>query len=176
MMLHHGSGDAMSKYQPLESFLAARDERELPMTFAEVEALLGFHLPPSARSHPQWWSNNLGSHVAVRAWRGAGWRTSRVDVAGERVVFVRDAPATAPPSTSGEGDIHLRWTELGGFSQKLIREAREKTGRTPEEVVDDLLMELSQRRRRELLESFRARWTGPTGDSVDMIREDRDSR
>jgi hypothetical protein len=162
----------MSKYQPLESFLAGRPDRELPMTFAEVEALLGFRLPPSARAHPQWWSNNVGSHVAVRAWRDAGWRTSRVDVGGERVVFVREAPA-AP---AGEGDIVLRWPDLSGFVQKLIREAREKTGRPPEQVVDDLLMELSQRRRRELLESFQARWTGPTGDSVELIREDRESR
>ena len=67
----------------------------MPMTFEDVERQLGFELPPSARRHPAWWSNNHGTNVAVAAWKNAGFRTSRVDVPGERVVFVRETPEPA---------------------------------------------------------------------------------
>ena len=79
----------MSKYDPLRQFLESRSAEQVPMTFADVERVLGFPLPPSAKAHPTWWSNNTGTHVGVRAWRDAGWKTSRVDVPGEKVVFVR---------------------------------------------------------------------------------------
>src|SRR5258708_38249983 len=79
----------MSKYDPLRDFLKARPASEAPMSFPEVEEVLGFELPPSARQHPAWWSNNVGTHVNARAWREAGWKTSRVDLGSERVTFLR---------------------------------------------------------------------------------------
>ena len=73
-----------SKYDPLRRYLEAHPAGETPMNFRDVERVLGFSLPDSARRHPAWWSNNTGTHVGVRAWRDAGWKTSRVDIGSER--------------------------------------------------------------------------------------------
>ena len=57
-------------------------------TFREVEAILGFQLPDSARRHQAWWSNT-DSHSHATAWLRAGWSTRGVHVATERLSFVR---------------------------------------------------------------------------------------
>jgi hypothetical protein len=65
------------------------------MTFREIEALIGSPLPPSARRHRAWWSNNPTNSVITCAWLDAGYRSAEVDMAGEKLVFRRVA-APAP--------------------------------------------------------------------------------
>ena len=57
------------------------------MTFAEIERIVGAKLPPSARKHRPWWSNNASNSVITHAWRNAGYKTAQVDMAGETLVF-----------------------------------------------------------------------------------------
>lgn len=94
--------DRTSKYFPLHRYFLGQTAVELPLSFHDVEQVLGFALPPSARTHPAWWSNNPGTNVAVKAWRDAGWRTSRVDIPAERVTFVREAAGRGSPSRLSE--------------------------------------------------------------------------
>lgn len=61
------------------------------MTFAQIERVVGRQLPAS-KHHRAWWSNNASNNVMTRAWLAAGFRTERVDVAGEKLVFRRDEP------------------------------------------------------------------------------------
>jgi len=82
----------MGKYEPLQQFLEARDAAEVPMTFAEIEKVLGAKLPPS-KQYPAWWSNNPSNNVMTRAWLAAGFQTERVDTARERLVFRRSRPS-----------------------------------------------------------------------------------
>ena len=89
----------MSKYDPLTSFLATRTTQEVPMTFSEIEKVIGGRLPPS-KQYPAWWSNNASNNVMTRAWLAAGFRTERVDIAGERLVFRRDPRAKAVKKAS----------------------------------------------------------------------------
>jgi len=79
----------MSKYDPLTRHLAARQLGQIPMTFPELEALLGFALPPSARKHRAWWSNNPSNSVMTKAWLEAGYQSRDVDLAAERLVFAK---------------------------------------------------------------------------------------
>lgn len=79
----------MSKYEPLTHHLTQRRQDEIPMQFAEIEQLLGFHLPPSSRKYRTWWSNNEDSSVITKAWLAAGYRTRDVDLAAEKLVFVK---------------------------------------------------------------------------------------
>ncbi|MBV9571333.1 MAG: hypothetical protein JO056_08840 [Alphaproteobacteria bacterium] len=82
----------MSKYQPLAEFLKRSSASQVPMTFAEVEALLGTRLPVSAYEHPAWWANDAGkSHVQAKAWLSAGYETGQVDKHGKKLVFQRVA-------------------------------------------------------------------------------------
>lgn len=78
------------KYSPLYIHLLLQDGQEWKTTFNEVETILGFELPKSAREHQSWWLNQgKGSHGQALVWQVAGWRVSAVDLETESVVFER---------------------------------------------------------------------------------------
>ena len=71
------------------------------MTFEQIERVLGAKLPES-KSYAAWWSNNPSNNVMTRAWLAAGYRSERVDVGGEKLVFRRDGrPMPSSPARSG---------------------------------------------------------------------------
>ena len=88
----------MGKYDRLQGFLRQQTLGEIPMRFSEVEEILGGPLPDSARKHRPWWGNEPVGHVHAQSWINAGFRTERVDMSGERVVFVRRVTLEAPAS------------------------------------------------------------------------------
>jgi len=101
----------MGKYDPLKRFLLAKHEDSWRASFAEIEVVLGFTLPPSAQKYPAWWSNNPGN-VATNAWLDADWRTEGVDVPGKKVTFIRissSAEHSANPKTAADDDLPFEW-------------------------------------------------------------------
>jgi hypothetical protein len=76
-----------TKYHPLFEHLLFSGQGRLSMTFAEIEAVIGALLPPSARRREEWWSNSPHGHSQARAWLRANYRTSHVDLGGEKVDF-----------------------------------------------------------------------------------------
>ena len=85
------------KYAPLHDFLVERfllqsRDRAWRTTFSEIEQILGFKLPKSARIHRPWWANQAqaGGHSHALAWEMAGWRTAEVDLSNETLVFRRE--------------------------------------------------------------------------------------
>ena len=89
------------KYTPLFRHLMEFGGKRWPATFAEVEVVLGFPLPKSARKHSAWWANEQdGQHSHARAWLAAGWRTSEVSLTAQTLVFERE-PAASAPAKSG---------------------------------------------------------------------------
>ena len=81
---------AGSRYDVLRKHLTERSEPVIRMSFQDIEDVLGTSLPPSARKYRPWWANESdGTHVHARAWLDAGRRTTRVDLDGETVTFVR---------------------------------------------------------------------------------------
>lgn len=89
----------MSKYDPLEKFLSRSNASLLPMTFDEIEGILGFSLPPS-QMHRAWWSNNPSNNVMTKAWLAAGFETEQVDLDARKLVFRRMAAPIAPPAAA----------------------------------------------------------------------------
>ena len=77
----------MSKYTPLEIHLRKLRESSVPMTFDEIEKIIGAKLPPSADSHRAWWSNNPSNGVITQAWLNAGYKSADVDMKGRKLVF-----------------------------------------------------------------------------------------
>jgi len=76
-----------SKYAALGRYLAERQtEDSVPMSFAQIERLVGTKLPASKR-YPAWWSNNPSNNVMTKVWLAAGFKTEQVDVASEKLVF-----------------------------------------------------------------------------------------
>ena len=83
------------KYALLYRHLSARRDARWLASFGEIEAILGFRLPASARRHRAWWAN--GGHSQADAWLAAGWRIRSVDFGKETLVFERMAPAQPDP-------------------------------------------------------------------------------
>ena len=79
----------MSKYDPLETYLKGQTAAEVPISFREIEAILGRRLPPSAFRHRPWWANDATGHVHAKAWLSAGYETARVDLKTGTLVFRR---------------------------------------------------------------------------------------
>lgn len=89
----------MSKYDSLKSFLKGQRSDLVPMTFHEVEAVVGLKLPNSKR-YPAWWSNNPSNNVMTKIWLEAGFMTEQVDIGGERLVFRRTRESSLNASSS----------------------------------------------------------------------------
>src|SRR3979409_744636 len=92
----------MGKYTRLGEFLQNQRAEEVPMTFAEIERVIGGKLPPNSPQYPAWWSNNPSNNVMTKVWLTAGFRTAQVDVKSRKVVFRRveqssvESPSFAP--------------------------------------------------------------------------------
>lgn len=79
----------MTKYDPLREYLNRQLGSMIPMTFREIETVIGAKLPPSAYKHRPWWSNNPSNSVITHAWLKAGFETEQVDMQGKKLVFRR---------------------------------------------------------------------------------------
>ena len=79
------------KYQRLYAHLCRLTTSEWRTTFGEIESVIGFDLPQSARLHRPWWSNQRGGsgHSQALAWSAAGWETAEVDMDSERLTLRR---------------------------------------------------------------------------------------
>ena len=73
-----------SKYAPLESHLRDSGRVHVPMTFSEVEHVIGAPLPPAAFKHRALWSNN-----------------PRQLVENGRLVFRKAPPVASVPDAGG---------------------------------------------------------------------------
>ncbi len=78
----------MSKYHPLFLWLSGQNGNRIDAASRQIEHVLGFDLPPSARTYSQWWENDQ-THTQARAWLDAGFHTERVNLAAETLIFVR---------------------------------------------------------------------------------------
>ncbi len=63
--------EAMGKYSALGDYLRAQTRSEVPMTFAQIERVIGAKLPKSHK-YRAWWSNNAFNSVMTKTWLEAG--------------------------------------------------------------------------------------------------------
>ena len=110
----------MSKYDALQAFLERQRAERVPMTFAEVERVLGFKLPKS-QSYPAWWSNNPSNNVMTRVWLAAGYKTEQVDIEGRKLVFRRMPKELRHPAAP----------QPAGFAEEAPAALQKETGTHP---------------------------------------------
>jgi hypothetical protein len=84
----------VGKFRALWAWLRDQPGAELPVTFDEIEEVIGTPLPRSCRRHPAHWSSYEGSAVA-RAIQDAGWTATKVNLGQQRLVLVRRDRAPA---------------------------------------------------------------------------------
>ena len=80
----------MSKYDPLQTYLARNEGSQCTLSFAEIERIIGTTLPRSAREYREWWANQVDTknRPQAKAWQDAGWEVRSVQL-GQRIGFVR---------------------------------------------------------------------------------------
>jgi hypothetical protein len=182
----------MSKYAALGQFLDSQRGQQVPLSFREIEALLGFALPKSAREFPPWWANQAdGGHSQCRAWMAKGWRTSQVDLARECLIFIRDIRREVPPglgeaqnpfeTASSDGalssrSVTLDLTALSLPSRRLLSDYQAESGGTLAQAVARAIHEAAIARRVSRIDAITPARPGGGAGSVEMIREDRDAR
>jgi PIN domain nuclease of toxin-antitoxin system len=92
--------------------------KEMPMTFAEIERVIGAKLPPNSPQDPAWWSNNPSNNVMTKVRLAAGFRTEQVDTKARRIVLrrvERDPAQTRPPPYAKKGGRHPSFGALKGL-------------------------------------------------------------
>lgn len=98
----------MAKYTPLGDYLRSQEKPFVPMTFAEIERVIGDKLPPKAQYHRAWWSNNPSNSVMTKVWLEAGFETQQVDMRERKLVFrkvsarAESRHVASPPAPSSE--------------------------------------------------------------------------
>lgn len=116
------------KYRRLYSHLCGLAAEEWKASFGEIEAIIGFDLPSSARLYRPWWANQSMSsgHSQALAWTMAGWETADVDMDAERLRFKRKRRAETQrklnldevwpvhPSARWPGGLSLRREDIYG--------------------------------------------------------------
>ena len=110
-----------SKYDALADYLRRQDSDRIKMSFREVDDLIEGGLPPAAWKHRAWWSNNLSNTSARNGWRAAGWKTSKVDMQNQTLVFIRDRGNASERPTSAPLYQHAQMSANQAIAEVLER-------------------------------------------------------
>ena len=119
-----------SKYAGLARYLSGVPTPMWRARFSDIEKVLGFPLPESARQHRAWWSNNGSNNVMSKVWKTAGWETEQVDMSNQVLVFrrVSGGAAASPEKRPVErGPFGFSFGRLKG-SVTFARDLAEPTG------------------------------------------------
>lgn len=107
----------MGKYSKFGSYLSNVATSDVSLSFPEIEAILRFPLPSSAREHRPWWANDA-SHVQARdGWLDIGWKVGSVDLAKGHVTFFRIGATKRTDHTMSKRHAHM-----AGSSSKQFEE------------------------------------------------------
>jgi hypothetical protein len=99
----------VGKYEPLSDFLRKQRTDQIALTFEEIERIVGFKLPRSAKEYRAWWSNNPSNSVMTKAWLDAGFESEAVDMESRKLVFrrvKRSTSSTEHPPSGAVSDAH----------------------------------------------------------------------
>jgi hypothetical protein len=180
----------MSKYHRLKTYLHGQGGEWFSTSFSQVESVLGFPLPASARKHRAWWTNLLdGTHTQAHAWMDAGWRVWSVDLAAGRLEFQRMAAeqgmgvSEATAATFRHDTPGVRMTDPVAFdraklsitARRILSDYTAEFDGDVQRALDKALHEARVAFRQRLFDNIPREPYSPV-DSVDLIREDRDAR
>lgn len=78
-----------AKYRGLAEYLLSSNETRVTLTYSQIEEILGFTLPDTARKFKQSYWANTETHSYASSWMAVGYKT-RVDVDNDTVTFVKN--------------------------------------------------------------------------------------
>jgi hypothetical protein len=114
----------MGKYKPIARKLTQASNDELCISLSEIEDILQFKLPPSARKHRAWWSNSYkGNHSQAEGWISVGWETRDIDIKHERIRFVKTSAAGRSNRNLENLELWDKAKSLTGINDRMELEA-----------------------------------------------------
>jgi len=78
------------KYLPLTEHLKRTEKKELLLSMAEIEEILGFSLDTSAFQYKEFWANCTASTKAY-SWMDAGYEIVEINLKEETILFKQKA-------------------------------------------------------------------------------------
>lgn len=77
------------KYRKLAEFLLSSNEVRVTLSYSQIEEILGFRLPNTARNHkPSFWANTK-THSYASSWMAVGYK-AQIDTHNDNVTFVKN--------------------------------------------------------------------------------------
>ncbi len=85
-----GQLDSVSlKYRKLAEYLLSVNETRVTLSYPQIEGILGFKLPDTAKNFkPSFWANTK-THSYASSWMGVGYKT-QIDPHSDSVTFVKN--------------------------------------------------------------------------------------
>lgn len=77
-----------AKYRGLAEYLLSSNETRVTLSYSQIETILGFALPDTARKFKQSYWANTETHSYASSWMAVGYKT-RVDVDHDTVTFIK---------------------------------------------------------------------------------------
>ena len=74
------------KYRYLSDYLSSSNKKSVSLTFKEIEEIIDFELPESAKKHRPFWANTTTHSIAL-SWLSVGYETVDVNMDSQTVVF-----------------------------------------------------------------------------------------
>ncbi|MBQ8684774.1 MAG: hypothetical protein IJ514_01215 [Clostridia bacterium] len=78
-----------AKYRKLTEFLLSSGKMRICLTYPQIEEILGFSLPDTAKKYKQSYWANTATHSYASSWMAVGYK-ARVDVDNETVTFEKN--------------------------------------------------------------------------------------
>lgn len=77
------------KYRKLAEYLLFSNKTRVTLTYSQIEEILGFTLPATARNFkPSFWANTK-THSYASSWMGVGYK-AQIDASSDSVTFVKN--------------------------------------------------------------------------------------
>lgn len=112
------------RYYPLKTYFQKITADKIALTFTQIEKIVGFKLPLSAKKYPSWWSHKSSQNAICDAWTSAGFVKQRVDIDDEKVYLYRDVSRKAVeiPNAILNGEIpENARIEVEQFCQYIVK-------------------------------------------------------
>lgn len=148
----------MGKYGVLGSYLSSQPNSDISLSLSEVEAILRFPLPDSAREYRQWWENDA-NHVQARdGWLAVGWKVDAVDLARRAVSLSKSSAANRPGFVAQKKPTHIANSKSKQFEEFARRILSKRFGVALDPATLDRIPKLfdyvSRTRRLLAMQSF----------------------
>ncbi len=101
---------------PLKDYLfwKSPESDEVTLAFEDIEEIRKQPLPPSAKSDPSWWVNDIRINKYAKIWLAAGWEVSKVSIDSQTVTFI-----TQPDNGNGNQIRNGNYLVLADFLRQV---------------------------------------------------------